>query len=125
MYVRVSRMRIFVQSAALRYVASITQESLPCTSLHASRRHRLRSAPGAERCQTDPLVLFHDPQVGCSTPVAPVALAASCTSMLQVLAPRAGRRARWPNFLMKWQVGEVPDHFRRLRRAMHGALWRS
>ena len=41
--------RSFHLVAALRSVASILQESLPCTSLHALRRHRLRSAPSAER----------------------------------------------------------------------------
>ena len=32
----------FAQSAVQRFVASISQESLPCTSLHALRHHRLR-----------------------------------------------------------------------------------
>ena len=39
--------------AALRSVASISQESLPCTWLHASRHHRLHSAPYRVRSPGD------------------------------------------------------------------------
>ena len=39
-----ARMRNFVQATALRLVASIFQESLPGTSGHASRPHRLCAA---------------------------------------------------------------------------------
>ena len=45
----VSRMRIFGQATVLRSVASLSQESLPGPSRHASPRHRKRSAP-ASRC---------------------------------------------------------------------------
>ena len=53
--VSASTRRNFVQAAAQRLVASIFQESLPHTSPHASRPHRLRSAPCAERAVTDHL----------------------------------------------------------------------
>ena len=43
-----ARRRTFAQSAAHRFVASISQESVPCTSLHALRHHRLRRF--AARC---------------------------------------------------------------------------
>ena len=45
------RRRIFAQSAAQRFVASISQESVPCSSLHALRHHRLR------RCAARPAAL--------------------------------------------------------------------
>ena len=47
--VSASRRRSFHLVAVLRSVASIVQESPPHTSPHASRHHRLRSAPSAER----------------------------------------------------------------------------
>ena len=46
-----SRRRTFAQAAAQRFVASISQESLPCLSLHALRHHRLR------RCAARPAAL--------------------------------------------------------------------
>ena len=49
--VRASRRRTFAQAAAQRFVASISQESLPCVSLHALRHHRLR------RCAARPAAL--------------------------------------------------------------------
>ena len=49
--VRASRRRTFAQAAAQRFVASISQESLPCLSLHALRHHRLR------RCAARPAAL--------------------------------------------------------------------
>ena len=49
--VRASRRRTFAQAAAQRFVASISQESLPCPSLHALRHHRLR------RCAARPAAL--------------------------------------------------------------------
>ena len=48
---RASRRRTFAQAAAQRFVASISQESLPCVSLHALRHHRLR------RCAACPAAL--------------------------------------------------------------------
>ena len=48
---RASRRRTFAQAAAQRFVASISQESLPCVSLHALRHHRLR------RCAARPAAL--------------------------------------------------------------------
>ena len=49
--VRASRRRTFAQAAAQRFVASISQESLPSTSEHALRHHRLR------RCAARPAAL--------------------------------------------------------------------
>ena len=43
-----ARRRTFAQSAVQRFVASISQESVPCPSLHALRHHRLRRC--AARC---------------------------------------------------------------------------
>ena len=48
---RASRRRTFAQAAAQRFVASISQESLPSTSEHALRHHRLR------RCAARPAAL--------------------------------------------------------------------
>ena len=48
---RASRRRTFAQAAAQRFVASISQESVPCLSLHALRHHRLR------RCAARPAAL--------------------------------------------------------------------
>jgi hypothetical protein len=49
--VRASRRRTFAQAAAQRFVASISQESVPGTSRHALRHHRLR------RCAARPAAL--------------------------------------------------------------------
>ena len=46
--------RYFGQWAALRSVASISQESLPGTSGHALRRHRLRAAAAARLVRLTP-----------------------------------------------------------------------
>ena len=50
--VRASRRRTFAQAAAQRFVASISQESVPGTSRHALRHHRLR------RCAARPATQF-------------------------------------------------------------------
>ena len=49
--VRASRRRTFAQAAAQRFVASISQESVPGPSRHALRHHRLR------RCAARPAAL--------------------------------------------------------------------
>ena len=61
---RASRRRTFAQAAAQRFVASISQESVPCVSLHALRHHRLR------RCAARPAALTGWAlQAGCRHPL--------------------------------------------------------
>ena len=61
--VRASRRRTFAQAAAQRFVASISQESVPGPSRHALRHHRLR------RCAARPAALTGWALLACRDPL--------------------------------------------------------
>ena len=63
--VRASRRRTFAQAAAQRFVASISQESLPCVSLHALRHHRLRRCAARPAALTGWALLAGMPMIRC------------------------------------------------------------
>ena len=63
--VRASRRRTFAQAAAQRFVASISQESLPCVSLHALRHHRLRRCAARPAALTGWALLAGLPMIRC------------------------------------------------------------
>ena len=60
---RASRRRTFAQAAAQRFVASISQESVPGPSRHALRHHRLR------RCAARPAALTGWALLACRHPL--------------------------------------------------------
>ena len=60
-----SRRRTFAQAAAQRFVASISQESLPCVSLHALRHHRLRRCAARPAALTGWALLAGMPMIRC------------------------------------------------------------
>ena len=105
--------------AVLRSVASIVQESLPDTSGHALHRHRLRSAPGAERGASWNVGAFERRRLNVPWSRCRWSQAEQAARDAAGAGPHGEQAGARDGLISSRnrQVGEVPEIFRRLRRA--------